>query len=29
MVFEADMPDDMRAAVGALRDRTRGRMAGK
>lgn len=29
MVFVADMPDDMRAAVGALRDRTRGRMAGK
>ena len=29
MVFEADMPDDMRAAVGALRDRMRGRMAGK
>ena len=29
MVFVAEMPDDMRAAVGALRDRTRGRMAGK
>ncbi len=29
MVFVADMPDDMRAAVGALRDRTRGRLAGK
>jgi len=29
MVFVAEMPDDMRAAVGALRDRMRGRMAGK